>query len=140
MQVQAAERLGLSVRQVRRLLVRRAVVGMEGLLPRPRGGNRAMDPASRDQILSLITAQYHDFGPTLVAEKLQALHTISICQTIDGKMIISYKNQKLNYVAAPKKTTPIIASRKEVHQLLHNITTTNRFLPTSPQPPQQRAS
>jgi len=77
-QVQAAERLGLSVRQVRRLLVRTAIVGMEGLRSGPRGGNRAMDPALKDKILSLITTNYHDFGPTLAAEKLQALHNISI--------------------------------------------------------------
>ena len=36
-QSEAAERLGLSVRQVRRLLVRTALVGMEGLLSRSRG-------------------------------------------------------------------------------------------------------
>ena len=75
-QVQGAESLGLSVRQVRRLLVRTACTGMEGLLSRSRGGNRAMDPALRDQVLSLITTQYHDFGPTLAAEKLFSLHNI----------------------------------------------------------------
>ncbi len=36
-QSEAAEILGLSVRQVRRLLVRTALVGMEGLLSRSRG-------------------------------------------------------------------------------------------------------
>ena len=73
-QVQGAESLGLSVRQVRRLLVRTEVVGMEGLRSGPRGGNRAMDPVLKDKVLSLITTQYHDLGPTLAAEKLQALH------------------------------------------------------------------
>jgi hypothetical protein len=77
-QVQAAESLGLSARQVRRLLVRTAVVGMEGLRSGPRGGNRAMDSVLKDKVLSLITAQYHDFGPTLAAEKLLALHNINI--------------------------------------------------------------
>lgn len=390
-QVQAAESLGLSARQVRRLLVRTACTGMEGLLSRSRGGNRAMDPALKDQVLSLITKQYYDFGPTLAAEKLFSLHnikisretvrlwmkqaglravrprrrgpkvhqsrqprpcfgeliqidgsyhdwfegrsdpccllvfiddatsgivfalfcdhettlnymaavrahlrqngrplayysdrhsiflttrnvdgyyektqfsramealgietvcakspqakgrveranktlqdrlikdmrlakidtqeagnaflqswiiehnqrfariptdpydahrpvviddqtlnmilsvqetrkvsknlefsynnqiyqiqstggrrlqqaTITVCQTIDGDMIVSYKNQRLNYISAPKRSTPKIASRKEAHLLLNQITTTNRFLPTSPQPPQQRAS
>ena len=77
-QSEAAERLGLSVRQVRRLLVRTSLVGMEGLLSRSRGGNRAMDPALRDQFLSLITKQYYDFGPILAAEKLFSLHNIKI--------------------------------------------------------------
>ncbi|MFN9624039.1 MAG: ISNCY family transposase, partial [Cyanobacteriota bacterium] len=77
-QAEGAERLGLSVRQVRRLLVRTAVVGMEGLRSGPRGGNRAMDPVFKDNVLSLITTNYHDFGPTLAAEKLQDLHNISI--------------------------------------------------------------
>jgi hypothetical protein len=36
-QVQAAESLGLSARQVRRLLVRTACTGMEGFLSRSRG-------------------------------------------------------------------------------------------------------
>jgi hypothetical protein len=66
--------------------------------------------------------------------------TITVCQTIDGCMIVSYKNQRLSYKFAPKKSTPMIASRKEAHLLLNQITTMNRFLPTSPQPPQQRAS
>jgi hypothetical protein len=66
--------------------------------------------------------------------------TITVCQTIDGDMIVSYKNQRLNYISAPKRSTPKIACRKEAHLLLNQITTTNRYLPTSPQPPQQRAS
>jgi transposase len=77
-QAQAAERLGLSVRQVRRLLVRTACTGMGGLKSRARGGNRAVDPALKNQILSLITTKYNDFGPTLAAEKLLALHNINI--------------------------------------------------------------
>jgi hypothetical protein len=54
-------------------------------------------------------------------------------------MIVSHKNQILKFSAAPKKSTPKIASRKDVHLLLNHIITTNRFLPTTPQPPQQRA-
>lgn len=77
-QFEGAEHLGLSVRQVRRLLVRTAVGGMEGLISGSRGGNRAIDPVLRERVLSLITDKYHDFGPTLVAEKLAFLHNISV--------------------------------------------------------------
>ncbi len=34
-----------------------------------------MDPALKDHVLSFITTQYHDFGPTLAAEKLFSLHS-----------------------------------------------------------------
>jgi len=65
--------------------------------------------------------------------------TITVCQTIDGGMIVNDQNQRLNYVAVPKRAPQKIAGRKEIHQLLNQITTTNRLLSTSPQPPQQRA-
>jgi transposase len=71
-QVEAAEVLGLSDRQIRRLLKRVRVEGEGGLIHRSRGrpSNRAMDGRIKSRLLRLCQTQYRDFGPTLAAEKL----------------------------------------------------------------------
>jgi len=71
-QAEAARLLGRSVRQVRRLVRGleargdRAVV--HGLRGRP--SNRRLDESVKQQALKLYREHYHDFGPTLAAEKL----------------------------------------------------------------------
>lgn len=71
-QVQAAEVLGLSDRQIRRLVKRVGVEGECGLVHRSRGrfSNRAMDGKVKARVLRLYQAQYSDFGPVLATEKL----------------------------------------------------------------------
>ena len=72
----AAEQLGLSVRQVKRLVQRYRTEGAGGLVSRHRGkrpGN-AIATTVRETILSLIRQYYADFGPTLAAEKLAERH------------------------------------------------------------------
>ena len=72
----AAERLGLSVRQVKRLVQRYRAEGASGLVSRHRGkhpGN-AMKTAVREAILRQVRQHYADFGPTLAAEKLAERH------------------------------------------------------------------
>jgi Helix-turn-helix domain len=71
-QVEAAEVLGLSDRQIRRILKRVGVEGARGLVHRSRGrpSNRAMDGRIKSRMLRLYQTQYRDFGPTLAAEKL----------------------------------------------------------------------
>ena len=71
-QVRAAEVIGLSDRQIRRLVRRVREGGDRGLVHRSRGqrSNRAMDPKIRVRVLKLYGTKYADFGPTLAAEKL----------------------------------------------------------------------
>jgi hypothetical protein len=71
-QVEAAEVLGLSDRQIRRLVKRVEVEGERGLVHRSRGRpfNGAMDGKVKARVLRLYQAQYSDFGPALAAEKL----------------------------------------------------------------------
>lgn len=71
-QAEAAQQLGISVRQVRRLLHRYRQAGAAGLVSRHRGKrpNNAIPPATRDAILTLVRTHYADFGPTLACEKL----------------------------------------------------------------------
>ena len=71
-QREAAERLRLSVRQVRRLLRRVKRHGDRGLIHRLRGrpSNRKTPAAVRQRILAEVRARYRDFGPTLASEQL----------------------------------------------------------------------
>jgi hypothetical protein len=71
-QVAAGGLLGLSVRQVRRILERYRTGGDAGLVHRARGrpSNRRVPEATARRALALVEAQYRDFGPTLAAEKL----------------------------------------------------------------------
>lgn len=73
-----AERLGLTVRQVRRLVERYQLEGLRGLISklRDRHGNRRLKPERAEEAFAIIRAQYPDFGPTLAAEKLRERHGI----------------------------------------------------------------
>ena len=71
-QGEAAERLGLSVRQVKRLLRRWRVLGDAGLISRQRGRRspRRLEASKRARIEELLRTKYPDFGATLATEKL----------------------------------------------------------------------
>jgi transposase len=84
-QVEAAEVLGLSYRQVKRLYRRYAIEGAKGLVHRSAGkpSNRARPAKERRRILGLVKKHYSGapgerFGPTLAAEHLEADHGIRI--------------------------------------------------------------
>jgi transposase len=71
-QVEAARRLRLSVRQVRRILARYRAEGDAGLVHRARGrpSNRRLPERLRRRVMAEVARAYRDFGPTLAAEKL----------------------------------------------------------------------
>jgi len=75
-QRQAAEQLGLGLRQVERLCRALREQGAAGLVSRKRGraSNRRRSAAVREQAVDLVRARYADFGPTLACEKLRELH------------------------------------------------------------------
>lgn len=75
-QREAARQLGLSIRQVKRLVARYRAEGASGLVSRHRGrrpGN-AISAAIRQEILEIVQTHYADFGPTLACEKLAERH------------------------------------------------------------------
>ena len=78
----AAERLGLTVRQVERLVIRYQESGAAGLASRRRGrsGNRKLDEGLAQQALAIIRERYADFGPTLACEKLWECHGIRMAK------------------------------------------------------------
>jgi len=79
-QAQAAEQLGLGIRQVERLCRRLRIEGPRGLVSRKRGrtSNRKLPDDLRRRALDLIVSRYTDFGPTLAAEKLRAIHGVAV--------------------------------------------------------------
>jgi transposase len=76
----AASLLGLSPRQVFRLLRRFRAEGAAGLASRRRGrpSNRRLPASVREAALAAVRERYADFGPTLAAEKLEELHDIRL--------------------------------------------------------------
>ncbi len=76
----AASILGLSPRQVFRLLRRFRAEGASGLASRRRGrpSNRRLPASVREAALAAVRERYADFGPTLAAEKLAASHDIRL--------------------------------------------------------------
>ena len=80
-QKEAARQLGLSVRQVKRLVARYRAEGPSGLVSRRLGrrpGN-ALSDTVRQEVLGLVRTHYSDFGPTLACEKLAAHHGHRLC-------------------------------------------------------------
>jgi hypothetical protein len=89
-QVEAARRLRLCERQVRRILVRYRVQGDAGLVHRGRGrpSNRRLPEALRRRVMGRVVRQYRDFGPTFAAEKLQEREGLVVSrETLRGWMI-----------------------------------------------------
>ncbi len=79
-QRQAAEQLGLSVRQVKRLWRAYRAGGAKALISKRRGqpSNHQLDPATRAAALRLVRERYADFGPTLAHEKLTEVHHLTL--------------------------------------------------------------
>ena len=71
-QVEAAKRLKLSDRHVRRLLLAIRERGDRGVVHRLRGrpSNRKLGASYEQKILARVRQRYADFGPTLAAEHL----------------------------------------------------------------------
>ena len=79
-QVEAALLLGITDRQVRRLISRYKAKGPIGLVSRKRGqvSKRKIPQSEIYRIASIIKQQYPDFGATLAHEKLVELHDVKI--------------------------------------------------------------
>jgi transposase len=69
-QREGAERLGIGIRQVKRLVHAWKLHGDAGLIKRGRASNNRLADAIRLRIERLLRETYPDFGPTLAAEKL----------------------------------------------------------------------
>lgn len=89
-QRQAAQQLGLSVRQVKRLIRAFKRRGAKALLSKQRGqrGHHQLPPGVKAQALQLLERHYADFGPTLAHEKLTEVHHLKLgVETVRQLMI-----------------------------------------------------
>ena len=79
-QRQAAEQLGLTVRQVKRLWRAYRAGGAKGLISKHRGrpSNHQLDPKTKKKAHEMIQERYADFGPTLAHEKLTEVHHLRL--------------------------------------------------------------
>jgi transposase len=76
----AAEQLGVSERQVKRLLRRYRQQGARGLLSKRRGkpSNNQLAEVTKRNVLDLLKSKYKGFGPTLACEKLVEVEGLRI--------------------------------------------------------------
>ena len=89
-QSEAARRLGLSERQVKRLARRYRERGAAGLASGRRGrrSNNTFDEAFREAVMKLVRKRYRDFGPTFASQKLLEEHGHRLsAETLRGWMI-----------------------------------------------------
>ena len=86
----AAQQLGISARQCRRLLVRYRADGPLGIANQRRGkpSNNQLPIGLSEYALTIIRERYHDFGPTLACEKLAEQHDVYLSkETVRTLMI-----------------------------------------------------
>lgn len=90
-QKEAAQMLGISIRQVKRLWRAYREEGPKGLVSRRRGrpSNHHLDADVVQQALDLIKAKYADFGPTLAHEKLVELHGLKLSDESVRRLMIA---------------------------------------------------
>ena len=89
-QKEAGQRMEVTPRQVRRMMKRYKAEGVSGLISRKRGraSNRKLSEESIIEAMDLIRLSYHDFGPTLAAEKLREVHHLNLSvETVRKAMI-----------------------------------------------------
>jgi hypothetical protein len=79
-QREAAEQLGVSVRQIKRLKQAFLRLGAKGLISKKRGrsSNHQLAPQVIEPALALLHDRYADFGPTLAHEKLTEVHHLRL--------------------------------------------------------------
>jgi transposase len=90
-QIEAAQMLGISVRQVKRLFRAYKTQGAVGLVSRRRGkpSNNQLDPWIMQKAIDLIYEHYQDFGPTLAHEKLTEVHGLKLSDESVRRLMIT---------------------------------------------------
>lgn len=79
-QIEAANRLELSDRQIRRVVSNFISSGPAGLIHHLRGrpSNHQVPQELKDRAINLVREKYSDFGPTLAVEKLEEIDNLKI--------------------------------------------------------------
>jgi transposase len=89
-QREAAKIVGVSVRQVKRMIKAYREKGAVGLVSQRRGraSNNRLNEATRVQALDLLGGKYRGFGPTLACEKLVEVEGLKISKESVRKMMV----------------------------------------------------
>jgi len=76
----AAKQLGITIRQVKRLLKKYRDEGVGGLLSKQRGqkGHHRYSDDKKEKIKVLVEQYYRDFGPKFASEKLKETHQMAV--------------------------------------------------------------
>jgi transposase len=87
----AAELLGISERQVKRLLRKYRQQGPSGLVSKQRGkaSNNQMAEKTRRKVLDLLKSKYKGFGPTLACEKMVEVEGLKISDESVRQMMMA---------------------------------------------------
>lgn len=87
----AADQLGISTRQIKRLWHAYQEQGAEGLIHKSRGkpSHNQFKVEIKQRVLDLILELYRDFGPTLASEKLREIHGIQISDESVRKLMLA---------------------------------------------------
>jgi transposase len=90
-QKEAGEMLGVSVRQVKRLLKGYRRDGASGLISQQRGkaSNHQLSEGVKQKVLDFLKEKYQGFGPTLACEKLVEVEGLQISAESVRQMMIS---------------------------------------------------
>jgi transposase len=90
-QREAAKKLKISERHVRRILRSYRQSGAAGLVSKRRGkpSNNQMKAEVKQQALDLIYSKYYDFGPTLAHEKLTEDHGLGLSRETVRQLMIT---------------------------------------------------
>ncbi len=104
----AADRLGLSSRQINRLVNRFHSQGPVGLISKHRchQGNRRLPQHVLQLALEIITEKYADFGPTLACEKLREIHNIDLAKETVRRLMTNANLWITRKKRAPKIQQP----------------------------------
>jgi transposase len=82
-QKEAGVELGLSDRQVRRMLERFKSEGTQGIRRKYKGGNRSFKGDFKAQVIRLVKEHYHDFGPKFTSKAVGEFYDyITTCSLI----------------------------------------------------------
>lgn len=86
----AASIIGITERQVRRIIKAVREEGDKGIIHKSRGraSNHRIPEKIKDRTLKLYKKTYHDFGPTLASEKLLEIHNIKLSNESLRKWLI----------------------------------------------------
>ncbi len=111
-QRQAAEQLGLTVRQVKRLWCAYRQGGAKALVSKHRGrpSNHQLNPKIKKKAHEMIREHYADFGPTLAHEKLREVHHLKLSLETVRQLLIAEHGWQ------PHRARPVQTHHLRVHR------------------------